>query len=207
MADPTAVPTALPSELPTSKGLPSSTGLPGFPFPASSLPQDPFYPHSPAGGPLFLDDQACVCALRSYSDSDDDTAWRCLGNSTTDVYVGTSGKWFATTNDGKLASDAPMSDASNPPKTDNALIAGPDSDSLIPLASVNPNPLSPFNDACTGINETLFSTAYYNAAREIAANQTPIDAAPCWRPGGIPVQIQNVSSWQETGCYSGFYCP
>ena len=207
MADPTAAPTAVPSDLPTSKSPPSSSGLPKFPFSASSLPQDPFYPRSPSDGPVFLDEQACVCVLRSFSDSNDDTAWRCLGNSTSDIYEGTSGKWFAATNNKTLTNDTAMNDASNPPKTDNALIADPKSDSLVPLASQNPNPLSPFNDACTAINETLFSTAYYNAAREIAANQTPVDAAPCWRAGAIPVQIQNLSSWQQTGCYSGFYCP
>lgn len=204
MSGPATSSSAAASPLPSSTGQPSAPNLPDLPFPASSLPQDPFYPHSSPQGPIFLDSQACVCALRSYSDSG--VAWRCLGNSTSDIYLGFSGKWFEFTNDESTITDASMNDASNPPNTDNTLIADAESESLVPLASANPNPLSVYDQACTGINETLFSTAYYNAARAIAADETPVDAAPCWRPGGIPVQIQNVSSWQTTGCYSGFFC-
>ena len=199
---PSGLPSNLPSSIISSIGLPSSTSLP---FPISDAPQDPFYPHSTADGPVFLDNQACVCALRSAPGSS--VAWRCLGNATSDIYVGESGKWYAPTNKGGDHSNAPIDDASNPPKTDEALLSDPKSDALVPLASVNPNPLTVYDNACTGINETLFSTAYYRASKEVAANQPPVDAAPCWRKGAFPVQIQNVTSWQKTGCYSGFFCP
>ncbi|KAL6719027.1 hypothetical protein ACLMJK_003262 [Lecanora helva] len=206
MSGPAAPSLEATSEIAAPRQVPSPTGLPMSPFPASSLPQDPFYPRSLPEGPVFLDSQACVCALRSPSDSDD-VAWRCLGNSTSDIYTGDSGKWFAATNKRSTASNLPIDDTSNPPDTNNALITTPNSSSLVPLGSVNPNPLSVFDGACTGINRTRFSTSYYRAVQEIKANQTPVDAAPCWRKGAVPVQIQNVSSWQATGCFSGFFCP
>ena len=203
------------SELPASASdvapiLPTSTAVPdanALPFPATDLPQDPFYPHTTAVGPIFLDTQACVCSLQPNPDPDaSDPAWRCLGNSTSDIYIGTSGKWYNPVGDASKIINGSIDDASTPPDTNDALVVNNQTDALEPLSSVHPDPLSVFDDACTGVNETLFSTAYYRAAQEQANHQTPVDAAPCWRPGGYPVQIQNVSSWQTTGCYPGFFC-
>lgn len=66
--------------------------------------------------------------------------------------------------------------------------------------------LDVFSKACTGKNQTTFTTAYYRAVREIADNKLPVDAAPCYRPGAVPLQIQSADSWVKDGCNLGFLC-
>ncbi len=191
---------------------PSSSATPSLPssnlFGSFNAPQDPFLPRWVAQGPVFLDTNACICALQSALHNTTSQVWECLGNATSNPYMSTSGKWFPTAS-GVGNVTAALNGASNPPLTDRPLVATNDT-TLVPLASVNPNPLSIFDQACTGLNRTNFTTSYYRATDEIAKQETPVDGAPCFRPGAVPIPIAGVSSWQnETGffgCKEGFFC-
>ena len=172
-------------------------------------PQDPFLPRWVASGPVFLDSNACTCALQLAPDNSTSQAWECQGNATSNPYVITSGKWFRTADSATGNVTAALNDASSPPLTDSPLVASSNL-TLVPLASVNPNPLSQFDMACTGINRTNFTTSYYRATNEIALQEAPVDGVPCFRPGAVPIPITSASSWQnETGffgCREGFFC-
>ena len=192
----------------TQSSLPSSLAstLPAsLPLSSNYVPEDPFWPRWPANGPVFLDTGACTCALQSAPDQNTTTqVWRCQGNATSYAYAGTSGKWFNAPITGILSSE--IDDASNPPALGSALVYSNDTEALVPLVSVNPDPLSVYDQACTGVNETLFSTAYYKTTHELSQNRTPVDAAPCWREGALPIPIRNTSTWQVGGCGKGFFC-
>jgi hypothetical protein len=175
-------------------------------FEVAQLPQDPYLPQVTPLGPSFLDTQACLCALQTTPEEDSNsTAWQCVGNQTVGVYTSTQGMWFNTLHGGNEV-DLPIYDASNGPDTTRPLIWNPTGNSLVPIANANTSNLSVFDKACTGRNRTTFSTALYLAASEESQGQTPVDAAPCWRPGAVPLQIQNVSDWQTNGCSEGFLC-
>ncbi|KAI5866109.1 hypothetical protein GGS23DRAFT_369953 [Durotheca rogersii] len=167
------------------------------------LPQDPFLPQELPEGPVFLDTQACLCALRGPEILDSDNAsWQCIGNQTQGVYTVTTGKWFNALHSGSKEG-LPMWDASNSPDTSRTLKWDPGLGSLV---DYTPSQLSVWDQACTGKNHTAFSTSYYRAAEAIVAEEPPVDAAPCWRPGAVPMQIQSVTSWQVKGCSDGFFC-
>ena len=188
-----------------------SSNWPSDPLSSSGyVPENPFLPQWVAEGPVFLDTNACICALQNPPDKNRSSqVWECQGNATSNPYISTSGKWFDTANANGNVSAA-LNDASNPPLTDDPLVILGNS-TLVPLASINPNPLSVFDQACTGINRTNFTTSYYRAKHELDHKQAPIDAAPCWREGAIPIGLTKASSWQnETGyfgCKEGFFCP
>lgn len=169
----------------------------------SRLPQDPFYPQNPPQGPSFLDTEACLCALQSSPNANgQDSAWQCIGNQTEGVYVTTNGKWFRPqTAQGRT--DLPIHDASNGPDTSEPLMWNSGSESFV---AADAKSLSPYDAACTGKNRTSFSTTFYSAVADINANKTPIAAAPCYRLGAIPLQIQTLESWQSQGCNPGFLC-
>lgn len=184
---------------------------PGFPTISSNpylsvyRPQDPFLPNWPVTGPTFLDNGACICAIQDVVDGErSTTAWRCRGNSTDSIYEGKSGVWFYATSQGGSSSNA--NDNSNPPDLTDAFVFPDGSTSLVRLDDLNPSPLSIFDQACTGVNETTFSTAFYRAAGEQEANQPPVDGAPCWRLGALPIEIVNASAWQQDRCGKGFFC-
>ncbi|KFA46153.1 hypothetical protein S40293_03813 [Stachybotrys chartarum IBT 40293] len=167
------------------------------------LPQDPFYPQETLSGPGFLDSEACLCALRETPDADSrDALWHCIGDQSEGVYASREGKWFATRNGGTDA-DGPIYDASNPPDTSRGLAWSASEGRLVPEDEVE---LSVWNDACTGRNRSSFTTSYYRATAQLEADQDPIDAAPCWRRGSVPLEIQTVEDWQEMGCMAGFLC-
>lgn len=195
--------TGIPSNIPNPTSFPSA-----FSLDSGYIPENPFLPKWPWQAPLFLDTAACVCALRESPDNSTSQAWQCRGNATTDPNTSVSGKWFNAPNVGN--SSTALEDASSPPDTRSPLVASEDS-TLTPLASVNPNPLSLFDQDCTGINQTNFTTSYYQASRESAQGQPPIAAVPCLRPGAIPITLTLASAWQnETifiGCKEGFFCP
>lgn len=171
-------------------------------------PQDPFLPRWVPQGPVFLDTNACLCALQPAPDNTTSQVWECQGIATSNPYLSTSGKWFSTANTGVNVSTA-LSDASNPPMTEGPLVVT-NNTTLVPLSSANSNSLSVFDLACTGVNRTNFTTSYYRATDELARNEPPIDASPCFRPGAVPIPITGASSWQnETGffgCREGFFC-
>lgn len=140
-----------------------------------SFPQDPYYPQSTPQGPTFLDTQACVCALQDGPGQNiAEAKWQCIGNQTDGVYVTTGGKWFNGANGGS-AVDLPIYDASNPPDTNTPLSYNPDSGSL---EAVDLTRLNVWDKACTGTNETTFSTAFYRAAAELSRDEKPVDGAP-----------------------------
>ncbi|KAL2016210.1 hypothetical protein VTK56DRAFT_4067 [Thermocarpiscus australiensis] len=132
--------------------------------------------------------------------------WRCFGNQTEGANSLTSGKWFETTPDDRGTfqniTELNVNDASNPPATDSPMAWDPDTESLV----LGTQGLSVWDRACTGVNWTSFSTSFYRAAEHLRQNATPVDAMPCWRPGAVPLRIQNVSHWQEHGCSKGFLC-
>ncbi|KAI1363422.1 hypothetical protein F5Y08DRAFT_309687 [Xylaria arbuscula] len=189
-----------------------------------SAPQNPYLPRESEYGPSFLDSSACLCSLRqveqdSLSDdvSDDttddagddlkratkaDAAWQCIGNQTQGVYEVTTGKWFESLHGGSEV-DLPVYDASNGPNTDKALTWDDDKNAFM---DADLDSLTVYDRVCTAVNQTTFSTSFYRALAEREAGDDPIDAASCWRPGSIPIEIQDVTSWTDTGCPSGFLC-
>ncbi|KAI0120945.1 hypothetical protein BJ170DRAFT_153412 [Xylariales sp. AK1849] len=178
----------------------SSTSL----LDASKLPQDPYYPQTKPTGPSFLDTEACLCALQLTTQAKStEAAWQCLGNQTQGIYVATTGKWFNSLHGGSNV-DLPKEDASNGPDLSKTLVWDAGKEQLIETTDFSN--LSVYDQACTAENQTIFTTALYRAADEVANDQTPVDAAPCWRPDGLPVQIQSVSSWESQGCSAGFLC-
>lgn len=182
----------------------SGSALAVYGLDASDLPQDPYYPQSDPDGPTFLDTGACVCALQTLPPADSDVAaWQCIGNQTQDVYVATTGKWFKTFNNNNNV-DLPIYDASNGP--DNSTTYRWDDDKAQLVKLTDQSSLTGYDRACTAVNQTTFSTAFYRAADEIARNVTPVDAAPCWRPGAVPIQLQNLTLWESNGCLEGFLC-
>lgn len=165
------------------------------------LPQDPYFPQFPPTGPTFLDSEACLCALRHPGPKSPNVAWQCIGNQTQGVYKVTTGKWFAALHDEAQAGSR-VDDASNEPNTAKALRWDRGNESFFPAD----DRLSVYDRACTGQNQTTFSTAFYRAAEQQRTNKTMVDAAPCWREGAVPIQIQSVEAWQEEGCSEGFLC-
>ncbi len=140
-----------------------------------SLPQDPYFPQSEPEGPTFLDTQACVCALQETPEEDsNDAKWQCIGNQTKGVYLTKDGKWFNTVKGGRMT-ELPMTDASNPPDTETTLTFNPNSELL---ESADVDKLDVWDKACTGINQTTFSTSLYRAALQLSQEGAPIDAAP-----------------------------
>ncbi|KAH8898927.1 hypothetical protein GQ53DRAFT_677677 [Thozetella sp. PMI_491] len=171
---------------------------------APSAPQDPFLPerNDTIGGPIFLDTGACLCAYgRSPVARSDPAKWHCIGNQTDGLNV-TSGKWFNTVKDSAFAT-LPMDDASQPPDVSKPLMFDDGSNSLV---SVDEHKLTAYDNACTGVNNTLFSTARYRVSVALAQDDVVVDALPCYRPGAVPIQMQNLTSFQERGCLPGFLC-
>jgi hypothetical protein len=145
-----------------------------------------------------------ICALQTSPDDGSDLiAWQCIGNQTQGVYEVTTGKWFNTINGGTNA-NLPVDDASNNPDTSAILRWDAQQNSLVETS--NQTGFSSYDQACTAVNETTFSTALYRANDEIARNATPVDAAPCYRAGAMPIQIQDLTSWESQGCSEGFLC-
>ncbi|KAI1341281.1 hypothetical protein F5Y15DRAFT_29634 [Xylariaceae sp. FL0016] len=129
-------------------------------------------------------------------------SWQCIGNQTQGVYSVTTGKWFNSLQGG-TNTDLPIWDASNGIDTTKVLTWQNTSQTFV---DADPNTFTPYDKACTGVNQTIFSTAFYRAYAQKQAGETQVDAAPCWRPGGVPVEIQNVTSWEADGCPQGFLC-
>lgn len=64
-------------------------------------------------GPYFIDTGGCRCALQTEVNKE---AWRCISNTTQDIYQGDSGKWFFAVNQSDSASlTAPANSSTNPP--------------------------------------------------------------------------------------------
>ncbi|KAK7423437.1 hypothetical protein QQZ08_009005 [Neonectria magnoliae] len=63
--------------------------------------------------------------------------------------------------------------------------------------------LSVYDLACTGKNNTTFSTTYCTAATQMGEGDLPIAAIPCWRPGAMPMHLQGVDSCFGSRCLEG----
>lgn len=181
--------------------------LPAIPIFGDDAPQDPFYPVNIPSGPAFLDTEACLCAYRqSPVAGTDEAAWECVGNQfQQDITETVTGKWFrASQNATTTSTSSPLWDPSNPPDTTGALMYDESSNELIPF---NPAAHSPWDNACTGLNQTIFSTAFYRAVHEKQTNQPMLSALPCYRgTTALPMQIMNLTTWQDTGCPPGYLC-
>ncbi|KAK4166905.1 hypothetical protein QBC43DRAFT_256642 [Cladorrhinum sp. PSN259] len=177
--------------------------------------QAPFFPREPARGPTFLDTEACLCQRERRPDKRGEIFWRCIGDRTqnqtgADANEGrilrTTGKWFQPIHDdddrGEDIFGLPLYDDSNPPARDTSTQWDEGTSSLVP----GTDKLSVWDRACTGENRTSFSTSFYRAVAQTDNGETPVDAAPCWRPGAVPLQLQDVSDWTQNGCRPGFRC-
>lgn len=178
-------------------------------YSAEDIPQDPFYPEEIPPGPAFLDTQACLCAYKQTPlTNSEDAAWECIGNQTQRIKSFTGGKWFRPLHSATVtnATDEVLGaiwDASNGPDLKDALMYNADQDALV---AVDDSKLSAYEAACTGANQTTFSTAFYRSVSERENNETMVDAAPCYRPLAVPVQIMELDAWQQDGCNEGFIC-
>lgn len=177
----------------------------------SSQIQDPFYPDQGGipNGPAFLDSAACLCAYRTTPVlASDDLMWTCIGNQTEGINIATQGKWFnpsqAATSDGNDTDLGPIWSASNGQDTASAaLMYDQGQDQLVALDA---SKLNVYDAACTAVNQTTFSTAYYGALAQYQNNETMTDAALCYRGVAVPVQLATVEEWQQTGCPEGLLC-
>ncbi|KAK6087714.1 hypothetical protein SCUP234_01353 [Seiridium cupressi] len=167
------------------------------------IPQDPFLPRFPTEGPSFLDTGACLCALQILPHGEDSVAWQCIGNQTQGVYEVTTGKWFNAVNGGSNV-DLPTDDNSNGPDTSATFTWDANQNTLVEAS--DQTVLNGYDRACTAVNHTTFTRAFYRANDEIARNATPVDAMPCYQPGAVPIQIQDLASWESQGCSEGFLC-
>lgn len=172
-------------------------------FSKENLPQLPFLPQETLRGPAFLDTGACLCALQNpLSEDAKDAAWQCIGNRTEGVYEVDTGKWFDAIPDPTNIHGLIFDDF-NKPNTNKTLVVV---DGKFQESKPNSTQFSIYDQACTGTNHSTFSTAYYRAVEAKSRNKTAVDAAPCWRPGALPIQIQIAESWLTNGCQEGFYC-
>jgi len=97
---------------------------------------------------------------------------------------------------------APVSDGSTPPIIDTFYRHSGNVTGLVE----DGEGLGVWDQACTGQNHSTFSASWYRAAEQIERGERPVDAAPCWRPDTLPVQIQGVDDWLQNGCNAGFLC-
>lgn len=162
-------------------------------------------------GPTFIDTGNCRCALQEYQGSQ--SAWRCIGNRTDDIYAGSTGKWFYIKEPDKGASYAmttlPIDSARYPPDNSTAQWGtGATGDiSMQTWDGSNNSTVNIYDQACSGSNDTdLTQFMLYNPLKDIAAGHPPISATGCKIPNA-PFSISNTSYWVDHGCAPGFYCP
>ncbi|KAJ8105688.1 hypothetical protein ONZ43_g7324 [Nemania bipapillata] len=176
----------------------------------TGAPQDPFLPRESNYGPSFLDSSACLCALQHVQQENDDgttnndgVAWQCIGNQTQGVYDVTTGKWFESLHGGGGVR-LPIYDASNGPDTDKALMWDTRNNTLV---DADLGKLTPYDKACTGINQTTFSAALYGAVAEKQAGDTLVSSAPCTNNtvNSLPQYCPPLTKCQESRL-SGFVC-
>lgn len=176
-----------------------------------NAPQDPFLPRETIKGPAFLDTEACLCALQDVEPTANNaavhvrSAWQCIGNQTQGVYSVKTGKWFRSSSEplGAKFAKLPIHDASRPLSTEKPMTWDALNEKFVDADLAK---LTPYDRACTAVNRTTFSQAYYEAHAAQAKGDAPVTAAPCYQPGAVPIEIQNVTSWIRDGCLEGFWC-
>ena len=152
-------------------------------------------------GPTLIDDGGCRCALQEELDTE---AWRCIANTTDNIYSGHTGKWFFAVNKANRNSlkDSPNSDINPPNLTRSYIIKGNGQDTEFAVNTPSDEATDIQDATCSGRNDTKASSAFY---RYIATSLVE-SSSPCWQPGVIPLTIQNASEWNATGCNLGFLC-
>lgn len=152
-------------------------------------------------GPTLIDDGGCTCALQEQLSTE---AWRCLANTTTNIYSGQTGKWFFAINQTNPASlrDSPNSDSNPPNVTTSYAIQGYGKKAEFVAITSSNEPADLGDVTCSGKNDTKASSAFYR----FATTSRVESLSPCWQPGIVPLTIQNASEWNATGCNLGFFC-
>lgn len=151
-------------------------------------------------GPLFADDGGCRCALQEALDRE---SWRCIANTTSNIYSGQTGKWFLAVNQANPASlqESTNSD-SNPPNVSTPyVIRGEGQNPEFVDISSTTDTTALGDMTCSGKNDTEASSTLY----KYIAESTEL-LSQCWQPGTTPLIIQNASQWIATGCNLGFLC-
>ena len=128
--------------------------------------------------PSYIDTAGCLCALEASRGSLDNgnQLWRCLGNVTADITIGSSGKWFPTQqSESSLAGlgNEPQDWAGYPPDLSTVYVlvqGGLGNLDYVPLAQASPGTLSPQDAKCTGKNNTRASGIYYTQGAAAAAS-------------------------------------
>lgn len=165
--------------------------------------QDPFLPILPddeLAAPSFLDSQACFCRLVSSDTINQGAAtWQCMGNQTKDD---TRGKFYPAKDPSVDVTTLKFDDFSNPPDTNQPFTYDKGSQNLV----AGNGKLDIFDNACTGVKSTQFTTSLHRAMAASSKDQIPIDAVPCLRRGAAPMRIQDPTQWLKVGCLDGFQC-
>jgi hypothetical protein len=138
------------------------------------------------------------------NNSESEALWHCIGNQTQGVYETTGGKWFRVLGgDGEVNAHGDVADLSHGPDLSVTYVW---TEALEVLDGDGEGGLSIYDRACTGERHQTFSTAFYAAVEQKNSGQPMKDAAPCWRRGAVPIQIQGPEDWLENGCHPGFLC-
>ncbi|MCJ1472453.1 hypothetical protein MMC13_001101 [Lambiella insularis] len=160
-------------------------------------------------GPAFIDAALCRCALQSsnrldpYDAEPNPEAWRCIGENSADIYNGSTGMWFLPVRT-KSSADLHEPDnwAGNPPDLTQVYIVDNGTGMFEVYAGEQSGYLSSADQACTGLNDTTQSEQYYASFQKSPSTTQQ----PCLQAGGQPINIQNATSWNQTGCSLGFFC-
>lgn len=152
-------------------------------------------------GPVFTDDGGCRCALQEALGKD---SWRCIANTTSDIYSGQTGKWFFAVNQTDPTSlQEPFNSDSNPPDVNASYVIQNEGQNAEFVVITPQNETTDLGDViCSGKNDTDASSALY----KYAAVSTSESLSPCWQPGTIALVLRNASEWNATGCNLGFLC-
>jgi len=149
-------------------------------------------------GPYFIDTGGCRCALEIEINKE---AWRCISNTTQDIYAGNSGKWFyavCQSDSGSL--NEPANSDTNPPDLSTQYEVQNGQIEQFPNPAKGDPELQ--NVVCNGNNDTQASTKFYQNVANVVLGRD----LPCWQPGAVPLNLQNASEWNAMGCHHGFFC-
>lgn len=152
-------------------------------------------------GPIFADEGGCRCALQEALAKE---SWRCIANTTSNIYSGQTGKWFFAVNQASPASlQEPKNSDSNPPDVGTSYVIEGEGQNAEFVVITSKNETTDLGDMiCSGKNDTEASSTLY----KYLAASTSESLYPCWQPGTTPLIIQNASEWNATGCNLGFLC-
>lgn len=124
--------------------------------------------------PAIIDTADCLCGLQGTRETyeSDSSWWRCIANVTGDINSGGTGKWFYPIlpleqgNSYTLGEFLPINSGDFPVNTTQAYVLSSDGDGgyiYVPLTAEIQDQLSAADLACTGSNDTKWSTQYYAA--------------------------------------------